>query len=198
MSTTGFKLASGASYNNSVTVPSSWSGRVWARTGCSTASGKFACATADCRTGQVECDGAGATPPATMIELAVATAYRGQDFYDVSNVDGFNVPVSIAPQGGAGDCQPSSCPADINDVCPGDLQVKGLDGKVIACKSACVAFNQPQYCCYGDYGTPDKCPQTQYSEVFENHCPQAYSNPFDDRSSTFTCFAADYAITFCP
>ncbi|KAI4349081.1 hypothetical protein L6164_009720 [Bauhinia variegata] len=195
LSTTGFELAPGAS--NSVDVPSPWSGRFWARTGCSTASGRFTCATADCASGEVGCNGAGAIPPATLVELTVASN-GGQDFYDVSNVDGFNVPMSIAPQGGSGECQSSSCPANINSVCPPELQVVS-DGNVIACKSACVAFGQPQYCCTGDFSTEATCPPTQYSMVFKNQCPQAYSYAYDVKSSTFTCFnSPNYAITFCP
>ena len=196
LSKTGFELPTGAS--NSVDVPSDWSGRFWARTGCSSDSGKFTCAIGDCASGQVDCNGAGAIPPATLIELFVAPN-GGQDFYDVSNVDGFNVPMSIAPQGGNGDCKPSSCPANINSACPADLQMKGSDGSVIACKSACVAFNQDQYCCRGDFGTADKCPPTNYSQFFEQQCPDAYSYAYDDKNSTFTCSGGpNYTITFCP
>lgn len=96
LSKTGFVLAPGKT--DSVDVPSPWSGRFWGRTGCSTNSGRFTCATADCSSGQVACNGAGAVPPATLAELHVE-ANGGQDFYDISNVDGFNIPVSIAPQG---------------------------------------------------------------------------------------------------
>ncbi|KAI4349083.1 hypothetical protein L6164_009722 [Bauhinia variegata] len=196
LSKTGFELASGAS--DSVDVPAPWSGRFWARTGCSSASGKFTCATADCASGQVGCNGAGAIPPATLIEITVA-ANGGQDFYDVSNVDGFNVPMSVAPQGGTGDCKPSSCPANINAVCPADLQVKGSDGSVIACKSACLAFNKPEYCCTGDHDKPETCPPTSYSQIFEQQCPDAYSYAYDDKNSTFTCSnGPNYVITFCP
>lgn len=195
LSTTGFELGTGAS--KSVDVPSPWSGRFWARSGCSSASGQFVCATGNCGSGQVECNGAGAIPPATLVELTVAPN-GGQDFYDVSNVDGFNVPVSIAPQGGGGACQASSCPANINAACPAELQVTGSGG-VIACKSACLAFEQPQYCCTGEFGGPDKCPPTKYSQVFKQQCPQAYSYAYDDKSSTFTCSnAPNYAVTFCP
>ncbi|KAI4300358.1 hypothetical protein L6164_033746 [Bauhinia variegata] len=98
LSKTGFELATGAS--DFVDVPAPWSGRFWARTGCSSDSGKFTCATGDCASGQVGCNGAGAIPPANLIELTVASN-DGQDFYDVSNVDGFNVPMSIAPRGGS-------------------------------------------------------------------------------------------------
>ncbi|KAB1221186.1 Thaumatin-like protein 1 [Morella rubra] len=197
LSTTGFELASKAS--SSVDIQAPWIGRFWARTGCSTdASGKFSCATADCASGQVACNGNGAIPPASLVEINIA-ANGGQDFYDVSLVDGFNLPVSVATQGGTGECKTSSCPANVNAVCPAELQVKGSDGSVIACKSACTAFNEPQYCCTGAYDKPETCPPTKYSMIFENQCPQAYSYAYDDKNSTFTCSAApNYVITFCP
>lgn len=200
LSSTGFELASKAS--STLEVPAAWSGRIWARTGCaSDATGKFTCGTADCGSGQVSCNGAGAAPPASLIELTLASENAGQDFYDVSLVDGFNLPLSLAPQGGgSGNCSSTSCPQNVNAVCPLELAVKGSDGSsVIACKSACLALNQPQYCCTGDFGTPDKCPPTDYSKIFKTQCPQAYSYAYDDKSSTFTCTGRpNYAITFCP
>ncbi|XP_044474288.1 thaumatin-like protein 1b [Mangifera indica] len=197
LSSTGFELASRASLTLNVSPP--WSGRVWARTNCTTnASGKFTCATADCGSGAVACNGAGAIPPASLIEFTLAEN-GGQDFYDVSLVDGFNLPLSVTPQGGTGGCSSTSCLGNVNSVCPSDLAVKGPDGSVIACKSACLAFNQPQYCCTGAFGSPDTCPPTTFSEIFKKKCPQAYSYAYDDKTSTFTCNGrANYAIEFCP
>ncbi|PON48996.1 Thaumatin [Parasponia andersonii] len=197
LSTTGFELAPGAT--QTLDAPAGWSGRFWARSGCSTDdSSKLTCTTADCASGQVACNGAGAIPPASLVELTLAEN-GGQDFYDVSLVDGFNLPVALAPQGGSGACPSTSCSADVNTVCPAELAVKGFDGSVVACKSACLALNQPQYCCTGDFGTPDKCPPTDYSKIFKTQCPQAYSYAYDDKSSTFTCSGgANYSITFCP
>ncbi|CAK8534778.1 unnamed protein product [Lathyrus sativus] len=194
---TGFELSSKASTTLSISSP--WSGRFWARSQCSTdASGKFVCATGDCASGQVACNNAGGTPPVSLVEFTLA-ANNGQDFYDVSLVDGFNLPVSVTPQGGSGDCKASSCPNDVNHVCPPDFSVKGSDGSVIACKSACLALNKPEYCCSGDFSTPDKCPSNSYSKIFKDQCPQAYSYAYDDKTSTFTCSGgANYSITFCP
>ncbi|KAL5067802.1 hypothetical protein RYX36_018689 [Vicia faba] len=196
LSTTGFVLNPQAT--NITDLPSPWSGRFWGRTGCSNNNGKFSCATADCASGQVECNGAGAIPPATLVEITVAPN-GGQDFYDVSNVDGFNVPMSVTPQGGSGDCKTSSCPANINSVCPAQLQMKGSDGSVVACQSACLKFNTDEYCCRGSHNTQPTCPPTDYSMIFKNACPDAYSYAYDDKTGTFTCFGGpSYAITFCP
>ncbi|GMJ12079.1 hypothetical protein like AT1G20030 [Hibiscus trionum] len=196
LSSTGFELASQAS--STLNVPQPWSGRFWGRTNCNIASGKFQCATADCGTGQVTCNGAGAIPPASLMEFTLAPN-NGNDFYDVSLVDGFNLPVSVTPHGGSSVCNATSCAFDINAVCPSELQVKGWGGDVIACKSACLAFNQPQYCCTGAYSSPTTCQPTPYSEIFKSKCPQAYSYAYDDKTSTFTCTGGtNYLITFCP
>jgi len=119
-----------------------------------------------------------------------------QDFYDVSLVDGYNVQMKITPQGGSGDCKTAGCVSDVNAICPKELQVTGPSG-VAACKSACEAFNKPEYCCTGAYSTPATCPPTNYSKIFKQACPSAYSYAYDDASSTFTCTNANYEISFC-
>ncbi|XP_071700616.1 thaumatin-like protein 1 [Rutidosis leptorrhynchoides] len=192
--TSGFELGPGAS--NAVDISGSWSGRVWARYGCSNNGGKFSCASGDCGSGQVECNGAGGAPPATLAEFTLSDA-SGKDFYDVSNVDGFNLPVSINAQGGG--CASTDCSANINAKCPSDLAVKDGSGGTIGCKSACVAFNTDEYCCRGDFGTPQTCHPTDYSKLFKGLCPKAYSYAYDDGSSTFSCATGgNYVITFCP
>ncbi|CAN0879843.1 Thaumatin-like protein 1a [Linum grandiflorum] len=205
LSTTGFELASNAVFrlNN---VPPGWSsGRLWARTHCTTDSaGKFSCLTGDCASGQHQCNGAGAIPPVTLVEFTL-NGHGGLDYYDVSLVDGFNLPVSVAPDGIASGsanniCKSTSCSADVNAVCPRQLAVtNGASGSVVACKSACLALNEPKYCCSGEFNTPEKCPATEYSKVFKDKCPEAYSYAYDDLTSTFTCPTGPaYVVTFCP
>lgn len=197
LSQTGFELPSGAAAV-SVVAPAGWGGRFWARTQCSAdpTTGKFSCRSGDCG-GQVACNGIGGATPATLVEFKLQ-GDGGKDFYDVSLVDGFNVPVSAVPQGGPG-CNSTACPANINAGCPPELTAKAADGSVVGCNSACNAFNTDQYCCRGAYGGPDTCPPTNYSHVFKAQCPQAYSYAYDDKTSTFTCMGATgYQITFCP
>ncbi|KAE8650002.1 pathogenesis-related thaumatin-like protein 3.5 [Cucumis sativus] len=200
LSTTGFVLEKGQS--NAITMPPGWSGRIWGRTYCSQdATGRFSCATADCGSGIVECNGAGATPPATLAEFTLNGA-SGLDFYDVSLVDGYNVPMLITPQDGTGggNCTTIGCATDLNNECPAELRVVASDGggRSVACKSACEAFGEAQYCCSGEYGNPNTCRPSSYSQFFKSACPQAYSYAYDDGTSTFTCTAANYLITFCP
>uniref|UniRef100_K3Y3L0 Thaumatin-like protein 1 n=1 Tax=Setaria italica TaxID=4555 RepID=K3Y3L0_SETIT len=203
-STTGFALPPGQTL--AATVASAWSGRIWGRTLCATdsSSGAFACATADCGSGAVECSGRGAAPPATLAEFTLAGGTGGDDFYDVSLVDGFNVPMLVAPQAPAaanGSCQDTGCPADLNRACPAELRVAGGAGaQTVACRSACEAFAEAVYCCSGAYGSPAACAPTAYSRLFKAACPAAYSYAYDDATSTFTCAAAGggYDVVFCP
>ncbi|XP_054796403.1 pathogenesis-related thaumatin-like protein 3.5 isoform X1 [Prosopis cineraria] len=198
LSITGFVLQTGES--KTISAPTSWGGRFWGRTLCSQdSSGKLSCVTGDCSSGKVECAGNGATPPATLAEFTL-NGDGGLDFFDVSLVDGYNVPMLVVPQGGSGDnCSSTGCVVDLNGACPSELKVTNVDGKQgVACKSACEAFGSPQYCCSGAYATPDTCKPSSYSGIFKSACPRAYSYAYDDKTSTFTCAAADYSIIFCP
>ncbi|KAJ4967158.1 hypothetical protein NE237_019007 [Protea cynaroides] len=188
----GFPLPSGASVQ--LTAPLGWSGRVWGRTGCNFDSlGNGHCDTGDC--GGLQCTGGGATP-VTLAEFTIGVNNQ-QDFYDVSLVDGYNVGMGVRPAGGTGACQYAGCVADLNANCPAELQIMD-SGAVVACKSACDAFNTPEFCCTGDHSTPQTCSPTYYSQMFKNACPTAYSYAYDDASSTCTCTGSDYLITFCP
>lgn len=195
LSSTGFELGNGATL--SLDVPTHWSGRFWARTLChSDPTGNFRCMTGDCGSGEISCNGKGGAPPATLAEFTLA-GNMNKDFYDISLVDGFNLPLSVVPQGGT-ECPSTSCTANLNTQCPETLAVKD-QGSTIGCNSACVALNQPQYCCTGEHNTPQTCPPTSQSQYFKSQCPQAYSYAYDDSTSTFTCpTGVNYLITFCP
>ncbi|GMY28243.1 Thaumatin-like protein 1 [Fagus crenata] len=198
LSTTGFALQKDES--KTITAPTSWGGRFWGRTLCSQDStgSNFSCVTGDCGTGKMECSGRTAMPPATLAEFTL-DGYGGMDFFDVSLVDGYNIPMLVVPQGGIGqNCTSAGCVSDLNVSCPSELKVTRTDGvENVACKSACEAFKQPQYCCSGAYGTPNICKPSMYSQMFKSACPHA-SSYANDKTSTFTCASADYKITFCP
>lgn len=198
---TGFALPPGAA--RALPFPTGWSGRLWARTGCAQdAAGRFACATGDCGTGTLECAGRDGATPATLAEFTL-DGTGGLDFYDVSLVDGYNLPVLVEPSSGerpggassAGSCASAGCAADLNAMCPAELR----SGGGAACRSACDAFGRPEYCCSGMYANPGTCRPTSYSQVFKMACPRSYSYAFDDPTSTFTCAGGpDYTVTFCP
>lgn len=64
--------------------------------------------------GRLECEGNGSAPPTSLFEITLG-AGNGQDFYDVSMVDGYNLPLLALPRGVYGDaCNSTGCITDIN------------------------------------------------------------------------------------
>ncbi|XP_074321597.1 pathogenesis-related thaumatin-like protein 3.5 [Silene latifolia] len=185
----GFVLKPGES--KVFNAPIGWSGRMWGRTGCKfDQSGIGKCQTGACGD-TLQC-GAGGEPPATLVEFTLAAL----DFYDVSLVDGFNLPIAVKPLHGTGNCSIAGCDSDLRRTCPKELSVR-VSGKTVACKSACEAFDTDEYCCKGVYGNPATCRATYYSRTFKAACPTAYTYAYDDPTSLFTCSGTDYVITFC-
>ncbi|KAJ3476512.1 hypothetical protein NLG97_g9107 [Lecanicillium saksenae] len=90
--TGGFELKPGESKN--LIVGSNWQGRVWGRTNCTVNSESCACQTGDCFA-KLDCEFSGAVP-ATLVEFNLAGGVNGmQTFYDISLVDGYNLPIGI-------------------------------------------------------------------------------------------------------
>ncbi|KAL5170880.1 Thaumatin-like protein [Glycine soja] len=198
----GFHLGSGEEIV--IHVPKVWSGRIWGRQGCcfdqNTAKGS--CQTGDCG-GLLQCNGIGGVPPATLVEMTLGTSQSPLHFYDVSLVDGFNLPVSVKPVegggGGGAGCGVAACEANLNVYCPSSLVVE-RNGKVVGCKSACLAAKSDRYCCTGEFaGGRYYCKPTVFARLFKTVCPNAYSYAYDDDSAVLkTCVAPRYVITFCP
>lgn len=205
---TGWEL--GAGQSTSFAVSDNWTAaRVWARTNCvADPSGTLQCATGDCRGSGLTCGATGA-PPATLAELTLTA--HGADSYDISLVDGFNVPMGISLS--RPDCKAPACAVNINNVCPSALRT-ALDagGHNLACNSACAAGlggtpDGNKACCTGSFTDPGKCKScgVDYYGVFKDQCPDAYAYAYDESSGTalWTCdnsaaAPADYTITFCP
>ncbi|XP_052172531.1 thaumatin-like protein [Diospyros lotus] len=191
----GFHMRSGQEMV--MDVPEKWSGRIWGRQGCSfDSNGNGSCETGDC-SGLLHCRGLGGVPPATVVEMTLGSSTSPLHFYDVSLVDGFNLPVSMGPVGGGIGCGVASCEVDLNICCPSALEER-RGGKVVGCKSACLAMQSAKYCCTGSYGNRDTCKPTLFAHLFKAICPKAYSYAFDDVSSLNKCRASRYVITFCP
>jgi hypothetical protein len=197
---TGWTLKPGHSLT--IAVPEHWNGRFWGRTGCVFRDGRGHCQSGDCG-GRYQCAGNGAIP-ATLAEYDM-NAWDGLDFYDVSMVDGSNLPMFInvthgtaatrvSPKG----CVAAGCTTPVN--CPGVLRVKAA-GSVVGCESACARFGTDQYCCRAQWAPRAACDPARwpvdYAAVFKKAEPYAYSYADDDATSTFVCKGrCDYRITF--
>jgi hypothetical protein len=199
--TSGWVLAAGRTLT--VAVPDHWNGRFWGRTGCSfRASGKGHCQTGDCG-GVFQCKGYGGIP-ATLAEYNL-NSFDNLDFYDVSMVDGSNLPMYINITSGktkdkisSTGCIAAGCTKAVN--CPSVLKVTA-SAKTVGCISACARLNTDQYCCRGKWAPRADCDPTKwpidYAAVFKKAEPYAYSYSDDDATSTFTCTGeCDYRITF--
>ncbi|GAQ81575.1 Pathogenesis-related thaumatin superfamily protein [Klebsormidium nitens] len=198
--TTGFELGSQASAG--VLASSDWIGRFWARTRCG--GSPFRCETGDCG-GGTPCSGRTGEPPASLAEFALSQA-DGQDFFDASLVDGYNLKLVIKPSNPA--CAAVGCSSDLLATCPESLKMRSADGsRVIGCYSACSApamQSDPlreQYCCSGKFAEdPHGCQALhpdQYTTAFKAACPSAYSYAYDDPTSLFACNNSNYDIYFC-
>jgi len=200
MTATGWVLPAGQSVT--ITVPDKWNGRFWGRTGCAFTNGVGRCQTGDCG-GRFQCTGYGAIP-ATLAEYDM-NAWDGLDFYDVSMVDGANLPMYINITAGQTrdkisrtGCGPAGCTTSVD--CPSTLQVKA-GGVAVACESACAKLGGDQYCCRGAWAPRSQCDPTKwpvdYAAVFKKAEPYAYSYVDDDATSVYTCKGrCNYQITF--
>ena len=184
LTTTNWELPAGQSV--STTVPDHWDGRFWGDTACTAdGTGKpTGCATGHCPPG-TNCEN-GAASFATLGEFNLIYP-GGNDIYDISLVDGYNLPMYINTIGGtspdiltANGCLntplsaggPTGCTTDVNALCNNSLysqlQVKDGAGNVVACKSACTLLQgeghspgdavADPYCCPG--GTAHGTTQT--------------------------------------
>ncbi|KAF8575376.1 Osmotin, thaumatin-like protein [Ramaria rubella] len=203
---TGWEASPGSS--RSFSVPDDWtSGRIWGRTGCDSQGN---CASGTCA-GGIECDpkiGTGQTP-ASLAEWTLDSS-GNNDFYDVSLVDGYNLPMSINNNVG---CPVADCAADLLPACPSPLIVNNTSGAIVGCK-ACFSSScgwdgntsDSGSCCTGSHSTPQTCPASgvgPYFSLIPKACPNSYVFAYDEASGTalWTCNsgkAADYTLTFCP
>ncbi|KAI8096020.1 thaumatin, partial [Thamnidium elegans] len=163
-----------------------WSGRFWARH-------------EECWQSST-CQGASTTAPASLVEFTFLSA-DGNDFYDISFVDGYNLPVSIEPaeqssKVGKGYywCRKPAC-RNV-PTCPQELKV-WIGGVYSACQSACSKFGNQAYCCAGLFDTPEKCGINKYAQLIKDECPDAYSFAYDDEKSLYQCQASVYTVTWC-
>ena len=137
-----------------VDVPDDWTaGRIWGRRDCDFSEAE----TQDCIigacTGGLQCTQpvcqpflgqelmiyrhTQGIPPVTLAEFSLRQN-DDNDYYDVSLVDGYGLPVRITPSASA--CHVAECAVDLGPICPAAL--KGpfdSTGFPLGCKSACLA-----------------------------------------------------------
>lgn len=169
-----------------ISVPVGHSGRIWPRTGCTfDASGKCppgvnCCAAGGCletdnKTFGLKCGFTGA-PPSSLLEWTLdATSGNGPiDYYDMSFVDGWSVPLSMTPVPGTFNttpdpgigswwCEQDGCTSGM-PVCPDAFKVSGSP---LSCYSPCQtarnagSANAEKLCCTCSLTEPVTCPDAK-------------------------------------
>ncbi|KAL7150299.1 hypothetical protein ABFS83_05G102500 [Erythranthe nasuta] len=159
--------------------------KIWARTNCTfDSSGQGSCLTGDCG-GQLRCQSYG-SPPHTLAEYGL-NSFARKDYYDISVMEGFNVPIEFTPTTN-GCTRPVTCAADVTGQCPAQLRAPG------GCNNPCTVFKTTEYCCHSG-----ACRPTDFSRFFKARCRDAFTYPEDDPTSTFTCpEGTSYRVVFCP
>lgn len=203
ISATGWVLPPGGSL--SFLIPDHWDVRLWARVGCNfDAAGNGSCLSGGC--GSFQCGRTWGEFPSTLGEFNL-NAWNGMDFYDVSLVEGNNLPMWINSYGGtsqdkidANGCSAAGCTRDANATCTSSLQ-RVRDGRIVACLSACLVFKTDLTCCTGAYAPRPKCVPSSWpvdsAAVFKKAEPFAYSYVDDDATSVLTCSGeCDYRVTW--
>ncbi|WVQ81119.1 hypothetical protein IAT38_003241 [Cryptococcus sp. DSM 104549] len=211
----------------SFNVPDGWNnGRIWARTGCTKSGDSLDCIIGACMGNSVGCSGSEfGTAGATLAEFTIDA--ENLDSYDISIVDGYNLPMEITPSDSS--CHKGSCGAetDILTQCDPALVVPKGSDKIYSCGSACGNLVQFQHstedgtsgglmsadpdnsavCCrQGGAGVDHKdCPNTYipFYKAMKSMCHDAYIYSDDDmyEDAVFTCSSSDkpsYTVTFCP
>ncbi|KAI8143157.1 thaumatin [Fennellomyces sp. T-0311] len=180
-----FDLSPGSS--QSISKSDKWGGRVWGRHDCKGKNSKG-------------CGTPGTGNPASLAEFF----FKGSgdhDYYDISLVDGYNLPMTITPDesGGGGSSGKYKCGSPSCDVpkCPNEYAIVDDNGKVTGCQSSCSKTSSDEHCCKGDHDDPEVCKPDAQSKSVKDACPDAYSFAYDDQTSTFNCQVSKYTVKFC-
>ncbi|KAH7098505.1 Osmotin, thaumatin-like protein, partial [Auriculariales sp. MPI-PUGE-AT-0066] len=204
--TTGWEAHAGTSL--ALQVPDQWTGRIWVRVSLHShfrpgQDGDSTCESGGCSDGLI-CKSNFGGPPASLIEL---TTSDQMDYYDVSLMDGYNLPVRVLPDDST--CSPAECLVNMLPSCPVELQTRNAVGATVACMSSCYAKldanpTNSSNCCSGSFTTPDMCTTdgVKYYTYFHGNCPSVYASAFDDRTwnnALHTCNKkSGFTVSFCP
>lgn len=129
-----------------------------------------------------------ARPEADLAEINIQPP--ADDFYDISNVNAYNLPLAISldfiAQGDKPSplhCETVSCTIpNLSSFCQSPNALTGPPG------DACKNVDGPN--------SPTPTPST---EPFKNACPNAFSYTDDFKNTGFTCATgSNYGVTFCP
>ncbi|HEX2671825.1 MAG TPA: thaumatin family protein [Polyangiaceae bacterium] len=120
----------------------------------------------------------------SLAEFTFNTDFNDFDWYNISYVDAFNLPMRIEPLMRP-KCKVLSCPADLLPQCPSVGRFQDSQGDLVACVS------------------PDRNNAMSAVALYFESCDDAYAwsgddQKGDDPSPVRACAGEDFQITFCP
>ena len=120
----------------------------------------------------------------TLAEFTFNTDFNDFDWYNISHVDAFNLPLQIVPVARE-KCQSLTCAQDLLPGCPAVGRYEDDAGNVIACVS------------------PDRNDGESEVALYFEQCDDAYAWSGDDQngddpSPVRACAGEDWEIVFCP
>jgi hypothetical protein len=121
----------------------------------------------------------------SLVEFNIPGATTDTTWYDISLVDGYTLPLTLAPTDTR--CVVAQCGLSLSN-CPSGLLIPG-----IACLSPCSKTHNETDCC-GNL-TPQQCSQgpiihTPYVQQIHQSCPTVYAYSYDDANGLHTCPSA--------
>ena len=118
----------------------------------------------------------------SLAEFTFNTTFNDFDWYNISYVDAFNLPLQIAPLVRP-KCKVLTCASDFLAECPSVGRFEDSAGKLVSCVS------------------PDRDNAMSPVALYFDSCDDAYSWSGDDRddpSPMRACAGEDWQISFCP
>jgi hypothetical protein len=120
----------------------------------------------------------------SLAEFTFNTDFQDFDWYNISYVDAFNVPLQITPVARPS-CKTLTCAADFLSGCPAVGQFKDANGKLVSCVS------------------PSRNDGTNPVAQYFESCDDAYAWSGDDQNGTDpspvrACAGEDWDLVFCP
>ena len=183
-------LANGQSAT--VTIPESaapghWRGKFFARQGCTGTSGQnFHCVVGDCGVQANRCTTG--EQPASLAEFNFDTRDGLAPWYNVSYVNAFSLPITIAAVGatvppGSNSCGTAGCTTNVLPFCPPENLRYAPNGSPVNCVN------------------PNRDAPTNYSNAVKSRCPKAYAWSRQDtepgNQTVFQCASCSgFTVTF--
>lgn len=120
----------------------------------------------------------------SLAEFTFNTDFNDFDWYNISYVDAFNLPLEITPLSRP-KCKTLSCPSDLLAGCPDIGRYQDSHGDLVACVS------------------PDRNNAMSPVALYFESCDDTYAwsgddQKGDDPSPVRACAGEDFQITFCP